>query len=73
VVPSYNFTKYRSTLEGVSVRREDDYFAVYAALSTVLFRKVNASVFWQYTDNDSDLPGLSFVARQVGLRVEYRY
>ena len=73
LVPSYNFTKYKSTLEGVSVRREDDYFAFYAALSTVLFRKLHAAVFWQYSDNDSDVPGLSYVARQVGLRLEYRY
>lgn len=73
VVPSLNFTKYESTLEGVSVRREDEYFAVYAGLSTVLFRKLNALVFWQYTDNDSDLAGLSYVARQIGLRLEYRY
>lgn len=73
VVPSLNFTKYESTLEGVSVTREDEYFAVYAGLRTVLFRKLDALVFWQYTDNDSDLPGLSYVARQVGLRLEYRY
>jgi hypothetical protein len=73
LVPSYNFTKYKSTLEGVRVRREDDYFAFYAALSTVLFRKLHAAVFWQYSDNDSDVPGLSYVARQVGLRFEYRY
>jgi len=73
VVPSYNFTEYESTLEGVSLRREDEYFAIYASLSTVLFRKLNAVLFCQYSDNESDIAGLSFVARQVGLRLDYRY
>ena len=73
VVPAYNFRKYKSSLPGLAVEREDEYFSIYCGLSTVLFQKLNVAVFYQYTDNDSDDAGLSFVSRQVGARIEYRY
>ena len=73
VVPSYNFRKYKSSLPGLAVVREDEYFSIYGGLSTVLFSKLNVAVFYQYSDNSSDNPGLSFNSRQVGARLEYRY
>jgi hypothetical protein len=72
-VPGYTMRDYKSALEGVPDGREDDYFSVYAGLSTTLFKKLNASVFYVFSDNDSDDPSFAFDSTQAGLRLEYRY
>ena len=73
VAPSYNFRKYEATPSGSFAGREDDFVAVYAGLSTTFFKKLNASVFYQFSDNSSSDEGLSFDSTQVGLKVDYRY
>lgn len=73
VVPAYNFRSYKSSLSGVSNDRDDEYASIYAGVSTVFFSKLNASVFYQYGDNSSDVQELGFHSSQVGARLEYRY
>lgn len=73
VVPGYTMRDYKSTLEGVPDGREDDYFSVYAGLSTTFFKKLNVSIFYLFSDNDSDDPSFAFDSTQVGLRLDYRY
>lgn len=80
VVPSYNFRRYESNVEGISGGRDDEYASIYAGVSAVFFKKLNASVFYQYGDNSSesgasssDVNGLNFHSSQVGARLEYRY
>jgi hypothetical protein len=73
VVPGYTIRNYKSTLRGAPDGREDKYFTIYAGLSTVLFKKLNVGVFYQFSDNDSDVEGFAFDSTQVGLRLDYRY
>lgn len=73
VVPAYNFRHYESSLRGPSNGRDDEYASIYAGLGTIFFKKLNASVFYQYGDNSSDESQLDFHSSQVGARLEYRY
>ena len=69
----YQFQDYRDTTRDLSSEREDEYFSVYAGLSTQVFRKVQASVFYQYSDNSSSEEGFGFSSNQVGLNLSYQY
>jgi len=60
----YNLRDYRSISRGLRVRREDEYVSVYTGLSTVLFKKLNAAVFYRLIDNSSTVTGLSFDSTQ---------
>ena len=73
VAPAYNFARYKSTTAGHALAREDDFFTVYAGLSIVLFKKLNAAVFYQFSDNSSTVNGFGFDSQQTGLRLDYRY
>ena len=73
VVPGYTMRDYKSTLQGGADGRKDDYFSVYAGVSTALFKRLNVSVFYLFSDNDSNDPNFAFDSTQVGLRLEYRY
>lgn len=73
VVPGYTMRDYKSALQGIGDGREDDYFSVYAGLSTTLFKKLNVSIFYLFSDNDSDDPNFAFDSTQAGLRLDYRY
>jgi hypothetical protein len=73
IVPGYTMRDYKSTLQGVPDGREDDYFSLYTGVSTTLFKKLNISVFYVFSDNDSDDPNFAFDSTQVGLRLDYRY
>lgn len=73
VVPGYTMRDYKSALQGIGDGREDDYLSIYAGLSTTLFRKLNVSLFYVFSDNDSDDPNFAFDSTQAGLRLDYRY
>jgi hypothetical protein len=72
VRPGYSLVTYRSTA-GQNQNREDEQLSIYAGVSTVLFRKLNIAVFYQYNDNLSTTDELAFTSTQVGLRMNYRY
>jgi len=73
VVPAYNIRNYKTTLRGVPDGREDKYFSVYTGISTTLFKKLNVTIFYLFSDNDSDDPNFAFDSSQAGLRLDYRY
>ena len=73
VVPAYNIRNYKSTLQGVPDGREDKYFSVYTGISTTLFKKLNVTIFYLFSDNKSDDPNFAFDSSQAGLRLDYRY
>jgi len=74
VAPGYNMRSYDSstTTTGFTAR-DDDYFSVQVQLSTLLFKKLQASVFYQFSDNDSTDESFAFQSNQMGLRLAYRY
>src|SRR5262249_52790010 len=73
LVPAYNFQDYQTGTGDHRTTREDEYWSFYAGLSTRLLRKLDLAVFYQYGHNNSSQAGFGFLARQVGLRVDYRY
>ena len=73
VQPGYTFNKYRSTGKGFEVQRSDDFLSVYAALSTMLWKRLDVSLFYQFNDNSSTDQNATFNSTQVGLRLAYRY
>ena len=73
VQPGYTFTEYQSTRSGHAGTRDDDFFTIYAGVSTVLFKKLNVAVFYQFTDVSSTAENFAFDSTQIGLRLDYRY
>jgi hypothetical protein len=71
VVPGYNLRTYKAST-GL-VRREDEYVSIQVQLSTVLFKKLNTAVFYQFSDNKATEDDFTFQSNQVGLRLTYRY
>jgi hypothetical protein len=71
--PSYSIQKYRATFGRLSIEREDEVTAVYAGLSTQLFKKLHASIFYQFSENSSTEDDFSFDSTQIGMQLNYRY
>ncbi len=54
--------------------RTDDYYVFNARLSTAFLKqRGTAAVFYQYSEDSSNLPGFSFTSNQVGFELGYRY
>ena len=74
VQPAYNFREYRATRDFAAPdRRKDEYLSIYAGLSARIFKRLDATLFYQYADNSSTADGLGFHTAQSGLRLDYRY
>ncbi len=73
VQPTYIVRNYKSTPGSFSEERDDDYFSVYAGVNALLLKKLNVTVFYQFTDNSSSMDQFSFESTQVGVRLDYRY
>jgi Putative beta-barrel porin 2 len=70
---SYNWNNYDSAATGVAANSSQDYYSVGASLSTTIFRRVSASVFYSYSDNSTSQNGLAFSSHQIGFNVGYQY
>jgi hypothetical protein len=70
---SYSMQEYRSTSGPSSIEREDEITSIYVGLSTQLFKKLQTSIFYQYSDNTSTEDNFAFDSSQVGLQLNYRY
>jgi hypothetical protein len=70
--PAYSLVTYSSTA-GQIENREDEIYSLYAGVSTLLFRKLNVSVFYQFNDTVSTSDEFAFDSTQVGLQLNYRY
>jgi Outer membrane protein beta-barrel domain len=73
VTPGYQFTQYHSTTADFQDSGDQSSFFLYAGLSTVLFKKLNTSLFYQLNDSSSSDATLDYDTWQVGVRVNYRY
>jgi hypothetical protein len=73
IQPAYTFTQYKGTFGNLPVTSEEDYFYIYVGLGTTLFKKLATSVFYQYKDNQSSVPGFSFNGSLVGFNLTWRY
>ena len=73
---AYARTDYSTSVGAVSagaVNRSDDDVSFNVRLSHPFFKRGTWSVFYQYADNRSSQPGLSFQSNQTGFEISYRY
>jgi hypothetical protein len=74
ISPTLNLTRYHSNTDPTGrADRTDDIRAIHASLSTVLLRRVHTTIFFSFTDNDSDDPDYAFETRQYGFQLSYRF
>jgi hypothetical protein len=74
VSPHYSLTDYQSNTDlSAEPDRSDEAVGIYVSLSTVLFKKVNVSTFFSYTDNRSDDDFYTYETRQFGFQIGYRF
>jgi uncharacterized protein (PEP-CTERM system associated) len=53
--------------------RQDDLYVFNARLSCEVLRRGSLAVFYQYSDNNSNVEGFTFHSSQVGFEVGYRF
>lgn len=63
----YSTANYLSPSGGSVSQREDDNLSVQVALSTVLLKRLQVSVFYRHAEDQSDRAGYSFDSNQLGL------
>ena len=66
---SYGKSRYLASASNVFPNRVDDYYAFGARLSTVVLKRGTASIFYQYSDNSSTIPGFTYKSSQVGFEL----
>ena len=70
---AYGTTDYTTAVAAAAQNRSDDNVSFNARLSHPIFKRGTASVFYQYADNHSSGPGLSFQSNQTGFEISYRF
>jgi Putative beta-barrel porin 2 len=70
---SYNWNNYDSAATGVAANVSQDYYSANVSLSTTIFKRVSASIFYSYSDNSTTQNGLAFNSHQVGFNIGYQY
>jgi hypothetical protein len=58
---------------GVTIKRKDSVHVASAALSTVLFKRLSIAITFQRSTNHSNAVGFSYVSRQIGANVSFRF
>jgi hypothetical protein len=69
----YYWNNYTSLASGVAANSAEEYYAVNVQLSATILKRGTIAVFYNYSDNSSSQPGLSYTSNQVGFNVGYRY
>jgi hypothetical protein len=70
---NYNWYNYVAPVNGVAANSSQQYYTVRVDLSTTLFKRVTASLFYSYSDNITSQTGLAFSSSQVGFNLGFRY
>ena len=69
----YNISQYTSSLGSFTASRRDDYYYFNARLSRPFLKRATGAVFYQYSDNKSNVPGFSYQGSQIGFEISYAY
>ena len=69
----YNWESYTAAASGATANSSSDYYSVNVSLNTTFFKRVSASVFYNYSENITVQSGLAFSSNQVGFNVGYQY
>ncbi len=70
---AFSHVQYESSLIGVTTNRRDDIFAADVRLSTTVWKRGSAAVFYRRSENSSNTPGFDVASNQVGLEFRYGY
>jgi hypothetical protein len=70
---SYSTVDYQATSTTFNASRKDDHISFSASVGCSFLRHANASVFYSWSDNSSNLKGFSFTSNQIGLEVGIAY
>lgn len=75
VEAGYSYSHYKATSTASAALRNDNYIFAKPSLSYRFAERAQATVFYQYRRNDSDLAGNAndFYANQLGLELSYRF
>lgn len=66
-------TGYLLSEPGLASTRADDTFGFRASLSYGFFERMTSSVYFQYREQDSNLPGFAYSSTMVGINVGYSF
>ncbi len=71
----YSYSHYKATTTAADTVRDDNYFFVKPGVSYKFAERAQATVYYQYRRNDSDLAtnGNDFYGNQVSLELSYRF
>jgi hypothetical protein len=69
----YELVKYVSSVNAPGSNREDDLYTFNAQLSRTFLKRGTIAAIYQYSRDNSSLPGYSFTSHQVGFRIGYTY
>ena len=70
---SYGTTSYSSSALGVAASGGYDYISLSTRLSYYPIKRVTVSATYQFSNNSSSQPGLSFQSNQIGLELSYNF
>ena len=72
----YRVTTYEATIRTafflINLNREDDYVFFNARLTATILKRGTAAIFYQASDNSSNVSGFKYSSNQVGLELGYR-
>ncbi|MGO9585232.1 MAG: hypothetical protein ACLP2Y_03345 [Limisphaerales bacterium] len=69
----YQLVKYVSSVNTPGSGREDDLYTFNVQLSRTFLKRGTFAVLYQFTKDDSNLPGYSLTSHQVGFQIGYSY
>jgi hypothetical protein len=69
----YQLVKYVSSANTPGPSREDDVYSFNARLSRAFLKRGTIAVLYQFSKDNSSLPGYSFTSHQVGCEISFRY
>lgn len=70
---AYSHVRYESSASATTVNRQDDVFSLDARLSTTVWKRGSAAVFYRRSEDSSNTPGFDVASNQVGLEFRYGY
>lgn len=74
VAGGYGFTSYEQALtQDLDVSREDEFTFFNARLQTVFFKRATAALFYQHSENTSDVASYKYTSDQVGVEIGYKF
>jgi hypothetical protein len=69
----YNWTTYTASATGAAANDSSDYYSIDVRLSTSVLKRGSVAVFYTYSQNITDQPGLAYSSNQVGFNLGYAF